>query len=538
MAQYLKPDTELGYIEDNADIECLKVNNLRHVILGCMLGDFDEVGSYVVDPEIKKELIAMDKYIVESFDNIELCKSELKLDKQISFMVTFEGNSATLSLIEKIHYEGNFKLNGGTYSNINEYVLDKVETSGEINRNVLYARWHIKTVPGEIIDIFSCDESVLAKYFGIVKRFKYLLAANKTLLEKEEKLEEVEAEHVNEMFKILKHYPKLQQAVVANLGKTMELKKNAVNVKNPFFVKTFNEILSNTIDLNLGVLNEQEKANFLSEKHNATTMMNIKREAIIDAEHVKVKEGEQTVVALKTDPTYESKSIQELATLFAGEHQQAIDRLSGKDSLMAKTMERNGGIVSTGKNRDQLLSTLQGFGITVGEPKEAAKEPVQTSAEVAPAAKTDAKAAAPAKAASADKKPASKDGGKSASKGGGGGKGGDKKPDAKKAAKPEASKSSGAKTTISTPKVETHKTISPTSRYIGKGVTASSSGSQTSLEDEDMLLATSIIAEAVKTQQSMLQNTTAAQSVGTTVGRVSRARGIQKDANVDLNNLT
>ena len=90
-------------------------------------------------------------------------------------------------------------------------MLDKVETSGEINRNVLYARWHIKLVPGDIIDIFSCDEEVLAKYFGIVKRFKYLLAANKTLLEKEEKLEEVEAEHISEMFKILKHYPKCQQ---------------------------------------------------------------------------------------------------------------------------------------------------------------------------------------------------------------------------------------------------------------------------------------------------------------------------------------
>ena len=57
MAQYLKPDCELGYIEDQAQIEKLKVDNLRHTILGCMLGDFDETGAYVVDPEIVQELI-------------------------------------------------------------------------------------------------------------------------------------------------------------------------------------------------------------------------------------------------------------------------------------------------------------------------------------------------------------------------------------------------------------------------------------------------------------------------------------------------
>ena len=34
MAQYLKPDCELGYVEDSAEIAYLKFNNLRHSILG------------------------------------------------------------------------------------------------------------------------------------------------------------------------------------------------------------------------------------------------------------------------------------------------------------------------------------------------------------------------------------------------------------------------------------------------------------------------------------------------------------------------
>lgn len=538
MAQYLKPDTELGYIEDSADIECLKMNNLRHVILGCMLGDFDEVGSYVVSPEIKKELIAMDKYIVESFDNIELCKSELKLDKQISFMVTFEGNSATLSLIEKIHYEGNFKLNGGTYSNINEYMLDKVETSGEINRNALYSRWHIKAVPGEIIDIFSCDDEVLAKYFGIVKRFKYLLAANKTLLEKEEKLEEVEAEHVTEMFKILKHYPKLQQAVVANLNQTFEIKKNAVNVKNPFFVKTFNEILGNTINLNLGVLNEQEKANFLSEKHNAVTMMNVKCDAIMEADHVKSNEGEQNIVMLKTDPLYENRTVNELATLFAGEHQQAINRLNGKDTLIAKTVERNGGVESSSKHKEQLFETLQGLGIKVGEQKEVVKEPAKADVEAAPAAKAETKAAAPAKSASPAKKPEAK---KAASKGGaskGGGGGGGKKSssDAKKANKPaEAKKAAASKPNVSLYRQDISANNTTKSVYIGKGVLAKAKEhSEEAQLDDSVILASRIIGDYVQAKKEAVTS----KNAGTAVGTAYKVGVGKSETSADLNNLT
>jgi len=59
MSKYLKQDTKLGFIEDNAEIEYTRFCDLRHTILGCMLGDYDANGIYVLSPEIKKELIAM-----------------------------------------------------------------------------------------------------------------------------------------------------------------------------------------------------------------------------------------------------------------------------------------------------------------------------------------------------------------------------------------------------------------------------------------------------------------------------------------------
>ena len=359
MAQYLKQDSELGYIVDNADIEYSKFNNLRHVVLGCMLGDFDETGAYVVDKEIVQELISMPKHIVESMDNIEICQGELKLDKYISFMVTFEGNKATLSLIEKLNYEANFKLDSGIYSNIVETVLDEVETSGEINRNVLYTRWNIGSFGGNVIDIFSCDNSVLEKYFGIVNRFKYLLESNRILLDKEEELEEIEAEYANEMFEILKRYPKLEKEVVAQIKENLKNRKDALSINKPNFAKTFNEILDNAIQANIDKLDDKEKESFKTEQHNVVNNTNIKKQEVLDIEIVK-NENTPNSIKIKTDSTETLKSVTELGTIFLDSNKKVVERLNQN----TKQQETN--------NKNKLLKALNGIGVKafiVGIPK-------------------------------------------------------------------------------------------------------------------------------------------------------------------------
>ena len=352
MSQYLKPDSALGYIEDSAQIECLKFNNLRHTILGCMLGDFDEVGVYVVSPDIVSELIAMEKYLVQTYDNIELCKSALKLDKQISFMVTFEGNKVTLSLVEKINYEANFLLNSGTYSNINEYVLDSVETSGEVNRNVIYQRWNIRTTPSTVIDIFNCDDSVLQKYFGIVNRFKYLLETNKILLETEEKLEEIEAGYSNQIFEILSHYPKLEEEVIKTIKETLEDKKTAISVKKPFFAKTFNELLENSIEKSLNSLTDEQKKEFETEKRNAVLNLNIKRADAVDIGHREQQTNVEiapNVVVLKTNSNEQSKTIEELGQDFVSVHKKVAEKTANAESVETDLFRRT--ILAVGEKK-------------------------------------------------------------------------------------------------------------------------------------------------------------------------------------------
>ena len=446
MAQYLKPDSELGYIEDTAEIEFLKFNNLRHSILGCMLGDFDDLGAYVVSPEIVKELISMEKYVVQAYDNIELCRSTLKLDKQISFMVTYEGNKATLSLVEKLNYEANFMLNSGTYSNINEYVLDSVETSGEVNRNMLYMRWNIKSIPGNIVDIFNCDDVILEKYFGIVNRFKFLLKANSKMLQKEVVLENIESAYANAVLDILQRYPKLKVEVINNIKETLSEKKDSVSVKKPFFAKTFNEVLDNAIQKNLEVLNKQEKEDFIQEKRTAIVELNINRQNIFELEQVEMeKDGEYSpkIFQIKSSHEDQRKSLIDLAQELVRENKIATSRVSGgeasqyESALFRRTIlavsEKKGNVDDLPEEikkmpveldeKEKLVENLikEGLGDLIRNP-----EKQETKAEEK-ITKTDKKVTADAKKTNNNKKVESK-----AKKSGGNKKSSSKKTDKKK----------------------------------------------------------------------------------------------------------
>ncbi len=282
MANYLKLDSEQGYVSDHAEIDYLIFNNMRHAVLGCMMGDFDSNGIYSVDPEIVSELIDMKKYIVDSDDNVELCVSQLKLLKQITFLVTFEGNRATLSLIEKINYESNVKINSGSYSNINEFILDSIETSGEIDRNIVYRKWNISPFEGEILDVFKMDDETLSQYLGIVNRFKYIMSASKIMLENEEKIENVESEYASRMIDVISHYPELKKVFDEQLKTTLTEKAEFIKIDKPYFAKTINEVINNIVKNNIDVLSEEQQEEFSKERHNEFVNYNIKVRDSID----------------------------------------------------------------------------------------------------------------------------------------------------------------------------------------------------------------------------------------------------------------
>lgn len=366
MARYLKHDCELGYVENNAEIEYLKFNNLRHSVLGNMMGDFDENGYYVIQPDIVKELIEMKKFITDSEDNIEICKGELKLDRQFTFMVTFEEDKATLALLEKISYEANFKIDSGVYCNINEYILDQVETSGKINRNLIYQRWNISEYEGNLIDIFNCDDAVLEKYFGIVNRFKYLLKSNKILLAKETELEQVEREYTFNILDILKRYPEFEKKVKEQVKQTMLDQKDFIRLDQPNFAKTFNEVLDRAIDENINQLDEKDKNEFQTDRRAAQLDATIKKNDILGVETITYKSEiiaeynslpnqEVNVLQINTKTENSFKSVNEYAKELAA-------------VLKEKTKERKEFFEKVTKgdsNVEDTIKLLKAFGMAV-----------------------------------------------------------------------------------------------------------------------------------------------------------------------------
>lgn len=346
MSQYVKNDCEQGFVTDNAEIDSLKFNNLRHTILGCMLGDFDVEGNYVVDPVIVNELIAMPKYIVDTVDNIDVCSSVIKLDKQITFFVTYEGEHAVLTLAEKVNFQANFKSNSGLFSNINEYVLDTFETSGVVDKNAVYSKWNISTFTGNALDVFNMDEETLAQYVGIVNRFKYLMKANQILLKNENKLEEIESDYAVQMLQIVSRYPELKKCVDAKVKEVVSKQPSVLRLDKPFFAKTVNEIVSQTIENNLNVLTDSEKQEFQVEKRNITVERNLKIAQTIETSNAPVVDENQEVVTSKfvvnTFGAEARQSLTDVATEYIvakNETNATVSQQAVAESLEAKQKE-------------------------------------------------------------------------------------------------------------------------------------------------------------------------------------------------------
>ena len=321
MSKYFKQSSTVEYVEDYAEIQALKYENARHSILGFMLGDYDENGCYVVHPEIVKELIAMPKYIVETIDNFEICKSALKLDKQIAFLITYEGERVSLSLMENVNYEANSKVSIGSWSNINEFVLDEVLVSGEVDRNAIYNKWNISEFGGSVLDVMNCDPQLLSAYLGIVDRFKFVIYQNINLTDKEEELEEIEEEYFLNVFAILEDYPELKKLVVKELKQNLEEKKDFIQLDKPNFARSLNEVLNKTIENNIQVLKEEKQEEFKKIQHNALVRCNIQRQEVVQCvvkkpstfEEVKENKKVKDVVVFETDNSYKIKSVTELA---------------------------------------------------------------------------------------------------------------------------------------------------------------------------------------------------------------------------------
>ena len=142
--KYFKFDEIDQFLEDQTDINYYATNQVRRVAVGNMLGDYNEQGLYVLDEKLIKELVAMPKVIVDSVGGADLIRSAIKFDSYIHFMLTIEEDKASLILLEKVNFESNVKYNAGSYTNMNEYVLEQVKIPDrDVDKNVVYTKFNI-----------------------------------------------------------------------------------------------------------------------------------------------------------------------------------------------------------------------------------------------------------------------------------------------------------------------------------------------------------------------------------------------------------
>lgn len=264
--KFLKFDTDKGFLDNKDDINYYATTQMRKVVFGGMLGDFDENGIYVISQKIVNELIAMPKVIVDAVDGSELMRSKVKADTFFHFILSVEGNKATLSLLEKIYHQSNKTFNSGAYSDINEYVLDQVIVPDkDFNRNALYQKYNI--IPqddGEALTIFDADEQTIALYYNIIEKIKINHLTQDRLILKEKEIEELEANYFEQVLALLAEFPIVEKEVVKEVQDVLVEKHNFVIVSNPFFQQTVNEIVDSSVDKHAEKLEQDKKEEFLA----------------------------------------------------------------------------------------------------------------------------------------------------------------------------------------------------------------------------------------------------------------------------------
>ncbi len=264
--KFLKFDTDKGFLDNKDDINYYASKQMRKVVFGGMLGDFDENGFYVINQKIVNELVAMPKVIVDAIDGSELMRSKVKADTFFHFILSVEGNKATLSLLEKLHHQSNKTFNSGSYSDINEYVLDEVVVPDkDFNRNALYQKYNI--IPqddGEALSIFDADEQTIALYFNIIEKIKVNYLTQDKLISKEKEIEEIEANYFEQILALLAEFPIIEKDVKQEVKDTLTEKHNFMIVSNPFFQQTVNEVVDISVEKHAEKLEEDQKKQFFA----------------------------------------------------------------------------------------------------------------------------------------------------------------------------------------------------------------------------------------------------------------------------------
>ena len=110
-AKYLRKDIDGGILNDKIEIDRYKYQQYCEVVDNLMLGNYNEFGEYIIQDEIKSELLSCTKTIVDNYENLLFIKSKNPINAfgNLNFVVKVVGDdksdcqSAYLELLEPIY---------------------------------------------------------------------------------------------------------------------------------------------------------------------------------------------------------------------------------------------------------------------------------------------------------------------------------------------------------------------------------------------------------------------------------------------------
>ena len=296
--KYRRHDIEGGYIYNKADIDYYRTKQRVDVSCNGLLGDFNMVGSYVVNKALVEELIKMYKVYTDTFHKTIFCES-LKTfdDKKIKFSLNIIPDSplkgkvtASLVLLEEVE-----KVNG-YYTDTNSVVIDS---------RVFNDRNGVEQEIFEKYNIHKQDETGAKvendyEFPAILRRLNYLKDVKK---ECDELCVDIEKElYEKRMEAVLKS--KVAPKFIEEFNRQVfHAKEPFLNKKDKLFYRYINQIFDNVVESisleleDLVLINALRKiqAKYAEAQYNIETMVTMKLQSQLDASQKKEYEQYQKI---------------------------------------------------------------------------------------------------------------------------------------------------------------------------------------------------------------------------------------------------
>lgn len=241
--KYRRHDIEGGYIFDKSDIDYYRAKQRIDISSNGMLGDFNMVGSYVVNKALVEELIKMYKVYTDTYNKTIFCESLKSFDnKKIKFSLNIISNSpivgkvtASLVLLEEVE-----KVNG-YYTDTNSVVIDsKVFDDKKDVEQKIFERYNIHHINESGAKVENDYD-----FPAVLRRLKYLkdisTNCNQLYGSIEKELYEKRLEAVMKS--------KFAPRIIEEFNRQVfHAKDPFLNKKDKLFYRYLNQILDNVIE--------------------------------------------------------------------------------------------------------------------------------------------------------------------------------------------------------------------------------------------------------------------------------------------------